>query len=93
MGNKVTIKDVIQATYNELKRISIPASIGSSALLNLSVPIGRAMSNLEICLQAIEEDARKEQEPEMIVEEEIVPSGPPSGEGEPISPPTEEVNG
>lgn len=61
---EVTIKDVIQSTLDELKGISIPASIGSTALMNLSVPIARAMSNLEICLQAIEEEAQKHQRAE-----------------------------
>ena len=90
---KITIKDVIIATYNELSKITIPASVGPDALVGISMPLARAMGNLNICIQAIEENDQKPQEPEMIVEEEIVPSGPPSGEGEPISPNAEEANG
>lgn len=64
MAKEYTIKDVIKATYEELKGIVIPASIGSSGLINLSMPIARAMSNLEICMQAIEDEQKKDEEKE-----------------------------
>lgn len=64
-----TIKDIIKTCLQELSTISIPASMGPDALLNLSVPIARTMHNLEICLRAVEEKEREKTEADSKEEE------------------------
>ena len=82
-NEKVTIKDVIHSTYSELKAIKIPASIGSNALMELSLPIARAMGNLEACIMAIQEEEAKqaEQNEEPINQpDETLEEGEPDGQ-------------
>lgn len=63
-SNKISLKEVIQATYNELRTINVPASIGPDAMMNLSIPIARAMQNLQACLDAIHQMENSQPVPE-----------------------------
>lgn len=85
----VTIKDIILATYKELSQINIPASVGPDALVGISMPLARAMGNLNICVRAIEEN---EKEPQTDIVEVGAADAVPE-ESEPISPDAEEANG
>ena len=61
-NNVVTVKDVLQSTYRELKSINVPACVGPTGMLGLCVPIANAMRNIEACLNAIQDDDRKQEE-------------------------------
>ena len=68
--NKITIKDLVEEAYKDLTSITIPAKIGADAMLNLSVPIAKAMHNLEICIRAAEINEQQKAEA-AAVEDEI----------------------
>ena len=74
---KFTIKDVIKTSLNELRSINVPASVGPDNLLNIVIPLARAMHNLEVCLQAEEptnnpKQDQPDEEDELIEEEKVI---------------------
>ena len=72
MGNnhKMTLEELMEMCVNDLKTISIPASIGADNMLNLALPIARVMHNLEIALDKAKAMKAEKEEPAEETEEE-----------------------
>lgn len=62
MENKITVKDILIDINEMLKKVSIPAEL----IETVGMPVARAIKGLNICINAIAENERKEPEIEFV---------------------------
>ena len=59
MGETMTVRDVIEVTRRELSQVMIPAAL----VKEIGIPVSNALHNLEMCLEAIDREMAKAEEP------------------------------